>query len=76
MLRKLYDLNESDGYIPYANGQEINKILASTKVDDLPIEQLNNVGDYIIKALNLGAVSARFIEPLENLLKNIQDKNK
>ena len=48
----------------------------SIEIDDLPIEQLNNVKDYIIQALNCGAVSADYIIPLETLLENIKDTEK
>ncbi|TYL48561.1 hypothetical protein [Marinomonas sp. IMCC 4694] len=47
---------------------EINKALAVIKVDDIPEEQLGNVKDYLITALNMNSVEQSLIKPLDNLL--------
>ena len=74
MIGKLYALKESYGYISYENGQEINRFLAKMTINDLPLDQLSNIEDYLINALNCDAVSYEYRESLDALLKGIQNK--
>lgn len=74
MIDKLYALKENYGDISYENGQEINKVLANMTINDLPLDQLSNIEDYLINALNCESVSYEYRESLDALLKSIQNK--
>lgn len=74
MIGKLYALKESYGYISYENGQEINKVLAKMTINDLPLDQLSNIEDYLINAFNFESVSCEYRQSLDALLKDIQNK--
>jgi major membrane immunogen (membrane-anchored lipoprotein) len=73
MIKKLYDLKESHGSISPQEIEEINKYLAKMTVNNLPVEQLKNIEDYLVNVLNINAVSFEYRELLGALLDAIQN---
>ncbi len=72
MIRKLYELKDSTGYISPSDVQEINRYLSKITINDLPFDQLKNVEDYLLVVLNSGSVSFEYRGNLDGLLKDIE----
>lgn len=70
-IEKLYR-SKTGGELSPNECQKINSQLALMSISDIPKEQLENVTDYLVSALNINSVSTNEIEALESLLSELQ----
>ena len=70
-LRKLFELEVGDE-LSFGEAQEINRILASTCLADLPRVQLVNVKEYLEAAFAADSVKAEHTQSLSELLERLQ----
>lgn len=66
-IRILYQINEG-GNINADECIRINRALALTEVDDIPVEQRENVKNYLATALNMNSVEHNLVGDLDKLL--------
>jgi len=72
VLNLLYGL-KNGGDLSADECGEINKVLAVTEIEEIPKEQLENVKDYLLTALNMNSVDKDLVKGLEALLKQSQE---
>lgn len=65
-LQILYNLKNGD-IINTNECARINRILAITKIDNIPKDQLENVKNYLTNALNMNSIELDLIEDLDKL---------
>lgn len=70
-LQVLYS-NKKGGGINANECARINKALATTNINDIPTDQLENVKDYLITSLNMNSVEPSLIKDLDKLLELLQ----
>lgn len=69
---KLLSLNSSEGSLNFEECQQIHAYLANVDFHSIPIEQHLNIKDFIIQSLIVGNVEDRHIQPLKNLLEELE----
>lgn len=70
-FEKLLKLKDTEGVLTYSECQILNKYLSKIDVSSIPLDQRDNVKEYIVNALNMNSVSADIVESLEILLANL-----
>lgn len=53
--------------------RQLNRILSTASLLDIPQDSRVKVSDYLIMALNMNSVENHLIDKLDNLLKQLQD---
>jgi hypothetical protein len=72
-LAKLYEVKMGGDLTP-EDCLEINEKLSKVDITKIPTEQLANVRDYLVSALNMNSVNPKHIEALDLLLRELQNK--
>tara|TARA_B100000700_G_C14937162_1_gene804910 strand:- start:172 stop:399 length:228 start_codon:yes stop_codon:yes gene_type:complete len=70
-LNKLVEV-KLGGELSSAEAQEINRVLASTAIKDLPSDQLTNVKDYLEAAFATQPIEREHVQPLTELLEQLR----
>ena len=70
-VNKLYGIIEG-GELSPEDCAEINSSLAKIRLEEIPDLQHQNLRDYLVQALNMNSVEFELIEPLENLLGELE----
>lgn len=71
MILKLYQV-KSGGSLSPQECQKINDALATLKIEEIPLDQRENVADYLTSTINHNAVSQNLISALGELLQELQ----
>lgn len=72
-ISKLYSVKDGGDLSPL-DCENINLTLAEMSISDIPLEQITNVTDYLVVALNNNSVDHSLVSKLENLLETLQSK--
>ena len=72
-LDKLYQVKMGGDLTP-EDCFEINETLSKVDITKIPIEQIANVRDYLVSALNMNSVNPKHIVALDLLLRELQNK--
>ena len=70
-ISKLYAVKDGGDLSPL-DCEKINLSLAETSISDIPQEQITNVTDYLVVALNNNSVDHSLVSKLETLLETLQ----
>jgi hypothetical protein len=70
-LTKLYQ-TRTGGELSPEDCKNINNFLSRVDIGDIPKEQIENVTDYLVAALNMNSVQQEHVEALETLLRELQ----
>jgi hypothetical protein len=70
-FEKLLKLKDTEGVLTYSECQILNKYLSKIDINCIPLDQRDNVKEYIVNALNMNSVSGEIVESLEILLANL-----
>lgn len=70
-ISKLYSVKDGGDLSPL-DCKNINLILSKMSISDIPKQQLNNVMDYLVVALNNNSVEHSLVSKLDRLLEALQ----
>ncbi|MBV0934919.1 hypothetical protein [Marinobacterium weihaiense] len=70
-ISKLYSVKDGGDLSPL-DCKNINLILSEMSISDIPKEQLTNVMDYLVVALNNNSVDHSLVSKLDTLLESLQ----
>tara|TARA_R110001592_G_scaffold363231_2_gene681931 strand:+ start:27 stop:257 length:231 start_codon:yes stop_codon:yes gene_type:complete len=70
-ISKLYSVKDGGDLSPL-DCENINLALAKISVSDIPLEQIENVTDYLVVALNNNSVDHSLVSKLDTLLTSLQ----
>ncbi|MCX9575702.1 MULTISPECIES: hypothetical protein [Vibrio] len=70
-ISKLYSVKDGGDLSPL-DCKNINLILSKMSISDIPKQQLNNVMDYLVVALNNNSVERSLVSKLDRLLEALQ----
>lgn len=70
-MAKLYSVKDGGDLSPL-DCENINLTLAAMSISDIPQEQITNVTDYLVVALNNNSVNHSLVSKLETLLETLK----